>query len=69
MADVMDYPTTASDLPDQRPDIRRVKFGDAGLITYLINDGVMATLRGPAWIARLRALDDALYQLRRLRAA
>jgi hypothetical protein len=28
-----------TDVIDQRPYVRRAEFGDAGLITYLINDG------------------------------
>lgn len=40
MADVIDYPDDPHrTLPTSDPYVRRVEFGDAGLITYLINDG------------------------------
>jgi hypothetical protein len=41
MAKVIDYPDAPlRTLPTSDPYVRRVEFGDAGLITYLINDGV-----------------------------
>lgn len=41
MADVIDYPNDPlRTFPTSDPYIRRVEFGDAGLITYLIDDGV-----------------------------
>ena len=40
MAQVIDYPgDPLRTFPTSDPYIRRVEFGDAGLITYLINDG------------------------------
>jgi mRNA-degrading endonuclease RelE of RelBE toxin-antitoxin system len=40
MAEVIDYPDDPlRTLPTSDPYIRRVEFGGAGLITYLINDG------------------------------
>jgi hypothetical protein len=39
MAEVIDYPDDPlRTLPTSDPYIRRVEFGGAGLITYLIND-------------------------------
>jgi hypothetical protein len=39
-AEVIDYPDDPlRTFPTSDPYIRRVEFGDAGLITYLINDG------------------------------
>ena len=41
MAEVIDYPDDPlRTFPTSDPYVRRVEFGDAGLITYLINDGV-----------------------------
>jgi hypothetical protein len=40
MADVIDYPDDPlRTFSTGDPYVRRVEFGDAGLITYLINDG------------------------------
>ena len=40
MADVIDYPDDPlRTFPTSDPCVRRVGFGDAGLVTYLINDG------------------------------
>lgn len=40
MAEVIDYPDDPlRTFPTEDPYIRRVEFGGAGLITYLINDG------------------------------
>jgi hypothetical protein len=40
MAEVIDYPDDPLlTFPTSDPYVRRVEFGDAGLITYLINDG------------------------------
>jgi hypothetical protein len=40
MADVIDYPDDPlRTFPTSDPYVRRVEFGDVGLITYLINDG------------------------------
>jgi phytoene/squalene synthetase len=40
MAEVIDYPDDPlRTFPTSDPYVRRVAFGDAGLITYLINDG------------------------------
>ena len=39
MADVIDYPDDPlRTFPTGDPYVRRAEFGDAGLITYLIND-------------------------------
>jgi len=39
MAEVIDYPDDPlRTFPTSAPYVRRVEFGDAGLITYLIND-------------------------------
>ena len=39
MAEVIDYPDEPlRTFPTRDPYVRRVEFGDAGLITYLIND-------------------------------
>ena len=39
MAEVIDYPADPlRTFPTSDPYVRRVEFGDAGLITYLIND-------------------------------
>jgi hypothetical protein len=41
MAEVVDYPDDPlRTFPTGDPYVRRVEFGDAGLITYLINDAV-----------------------------
>jgi hypothetical protein len=41
MAEVIDYPDDPlRTFPTGDPYVRRVEFGDAGLITYLINDAV-----------------------------
>ena len=41
MAEVTDYPDDPlRTFPTSDPYVRRIEFGDAGLITYLINDGV-----------------------------
>jgi hypothetical protein len=37
MAEVSDYPDPLRTFPTSDPYVRRVEFGDAGLITYLIN--------------------------------
>jgi hypothetical protein len=40
MAEVIDYPDDPlRTFPTSDPYVRRVEFGEAGLITYLINDG------------------------------
>ena len=49
MAEVIDYPDDPlRTFPTSDPYVRRVEFGDAGLITYLINDdaGVVIVLPG-----------------------
>jgi hypothetical protein len=49
MAEVIDYPDDPlRTFPTGDPHVRRVEFGDAGLITYLINDG--------AWYSSRRSL-------------
>jgi hypothetical protein len=41
MAEVIDYPDDPlRTFPTSDPYVRRIEFGDAGLITYLINDAV-----------------------------
>ncbi len=41
MAEVIDYPDDPlRTFPTGDPYVRRVEFGDAGLITYLLNDAV-----------------------------
>jgi hypothetical protein len=41
MAEVIDYPDDPlRTFPTGDPYVRRVEFGDAGLITYLINDAI-----------------------------
>jgi hypothetical protein len=41
MAEVIDYPADPlRTFPAGDPYVRRAEFGDAGLITYLINDAV-----------------------------
>jgi hypothetical protein len=41
MAELIDYPDDPlRTFPTSDPNVRRVEFGDAGLITYLINDAV-----------------------------
>ena len=45
MADVIDYPDDPlRTFPTSDPYVRRVEFGDAGLITYLINDGARVVI-------------------------
>ena len=45
MAEVVDYPDDPlRTFPTSDPYVRRVEFGDAGLITYLINDGVRVVI-------------------------
>jgi mRNA-degrading endonuclease RelE of RelBE toxin-antitoxin system len=45
MAEVIDYPDDPlRTLPTSDPYVRRVEFGDAGLITYLINDGTSVVI-------------------------
>jgi hypothetical protein len=40
MAEVIDYPDDPlRTFPTSDPYVRRIEFGDAGLITYLIDDG------------------------------
>jgi len=40
MAEVIDYPDDPlRTFPTSDPYVRRVEFGDAGLITYLVDDG------------------------------
>lgn len=47
MADIIDYPDDPlRTSPTGDPYVRRAEFGDAGLITYLIND--FSTSPGPA---------------------
>lgn len=44
-ADVIDYPDDPlRTFPTSDPYVRRIEFGDAGLITYLINDGTRAVI-------------------------
>jgi hypothetical protein len=43
--DVIDYPDEPlRTFPTSDPYVRRVEFGDAGLITYLINDGASTVI-------------------------
>jgi hypothetical protein len=77
MAEVIDYPDDPlRTLPTSDPYIRRVEFGGAGLITYLINDGTSVVTeahpadadpsgeRGWGWAALLqRQLDCGGSQL------
>jgi hypothetical protein len=52
MAEVLDYPDDPlRTFPTSEPYVRRVEFGDAGLITYLINDGtsVVVIILDIAW--------------------
>jgi mRNA-degrading endonuclease RelE of RelBE toxin-antitoxin system len=45
MAEVIDYPDDPlRTFPTRDPYVRRVEFGDAGLITYLINDGASTVI-------------------------
>jgi hypothetical protein len=45
MAEVINYPDDPlRTFPTSDPYIRRVEFGDAGLITYLINDGASVVI-------------------------
>jgi hypothetical protein len=45
MAEVIDYPDDPlRTLPTSDPYVRRVGFGDAGLITYLVNDGTSVVI-------------------------
>ena len=45
MAEVIDYPDDPlRTFPTSDPYVRRVEFGDAGLITYLINDGTSTVI-------------------------
>jgi hypothetical protein len=45
VAEVIDYPgDPLRTFPASDPYVRRVEFGDAGLITYLINDGASAVI-------------------------
>jgi mRNA-degrading endonuclease RelE of RelBE toxin-antitoxin system len=45
MAEVTDYPDDPlRTFPTSDPYVRRVEFGDAGLITYLINDGARVVI-------------------------
>jgi hypothetical protein len=45
MAEVIDYPgDPLRTFPTSDPYVRRVEFGDAGLITYLINDGISVVI-------------------------
>ena len=45
MAEVVDYPDDPlRTFPTRDPYVRRVEFGDAGLITYLINDGASTVI-------------------------
>ena len=45
MAEVIDYPDDPlRTVPTSDPSIRRVEFGDAGLITYLVNDGATVVI-------------------------
>jgi mRNA-degrading endonuclease RelE of RelBE toxin-antitoxin system len=45
MAEVTDYPDNPiRTFPTSDPYVRRVEFGDAGLITYLINDGTSVVI-------------------------
>jgi hypothetical protein len=45
MAEVIDYPDDPlRTFPTSDPYVRRVEFGDAGLITYLINDGARVVI-------------------------
>jgi hypothetical protein len=51
MAEVVDYPDDPlRTFPASDPYIRRAEFGDAGLITYLGNDGaMMITIMDVTW--------------------
>jgi len=45
IAEVIDYPDDPlRTFPTSDPYVRRVEFGDAGLITYLINDGTSVVI-------------------------
>jgi hypothetical protein len=45
MAEVVSYPDDPlRTFPTDDPYVRRAEFGDAGLITYLINDGTRAVI-------------------------
>lgn len=45
MAEVTDYPgDPLRTFPTSDPYVRRVEFGDAGLITYLINEGARVVI-------------------------
>ena len=45
MAEVIDYPDDPlRTFPTGDPYVRRVEFGEAGLITYLINDGASVVI-------------------------
>jgi mRNA-degrading endonuclease RelE of RelBE toxin-antitoxin system len=45
MAEVIDYPDDPlRTFPTSDPYVRRVEFGDTGLITYLINDGASVVI-------------------------
>jgi mRNA-degrading endonuclease RelE of RelBE toxin-antitoxin system len=45
MAEVVDYPDDPlRTFPTSDPYVRRVQFGDAGLITYLVNDGAQTVV-------------------------
>jgi hypothetical protein len=45
MVEVTDYPDDPlRTFPTSDPYVRRVEFGDAGLITYLINDGARVVI-------------------------
>jgi hypothetical protein len=45
MAEVIDYPDDPlRTFPTSDPYVRRVELGDAGLITYLIDDGASAVI-------------------------
>ena len=56
MVEVINYPDDPlRTLPTSDPYVRRVEFGDAGLITYLINDSArMVIILDIAWSAYSR---------------
>jgi hypothetical protein len=52
MAEVIDYPDDPlRTFPTSDPYVRRVEFGEAGLITYLISDGAkLVTILDITWV-------------------
>jgi hypothetical protein len=52
MAEVIDYPDDPlRTFPTRDPYVRRVEFGDLGLVTYLINDATRTVIiLGITWV-------------------